>query len=140
MQNHPSNDNYEQMLSFSPSVRGVDAGIGDDSVLKTKVMRLFSKSLRRIRPSSRTADREFIAAEPLAEPRVVSRYHVDTYGRPRILSKWEITLHALAWPVVVAVACSFGLAIFVLAAHNSSTLKPQESASQSLVESQEAAP
>lgn len=139
MKNHPSNDNHQRTLSFSPSVSGVDAGISAGSVLKTKVVRLFSKSLRRIMPSSRTAGRE-AAAKPIIEQRVVSRYHFDDYGHPRILSEWQIILHALAWPVLVGVVIGFALAISLLLIHHPSTPKPQESASQPQVTGQEEAP
>ena len=78
------------------------------------------------------------SAPSLADRRVVSRYHVDVYGRPRILSRWEIILHALAWPVVVGVLIGYMLAISLFVIHNFSMLKMQKTAAKPPVESQEA--
>ena len=139
MKNHPTNDNYQKTLSFSPFVSGGDAGAGDVSVLKKAVLRLFSKSLRRIMPSPRTADRE-AAARPIIDPSVVSRYDVDDFGRPRILSKWEVILHALAWPAVAGVVIGFGLVISLIVIHNSSALEPREKAGQLQIASKEVEP
>jgi len=120
MKNHSSTDNYHEALPFSPFVTGAD----DDSVLKKAVLRLLSKNSRQITPSPRTADRE-IAARPIAEQRVVSRYHLNDYGHPRVLAEWEVILHALAWPVMIGVVIGFGLAISLIVIHNPSTLQPQ---------------
>jgi hypothetical protein len=48
---------------------------------------------------------------------VVSRYDLDFYGRPRILSTWEIVAHELARPILLGVALGFGLAISLLYAN-----------------------
>jgi hypothetical protein len=132
MNNHPLSDNYNQTLPFSTFG-------GDGSVSRKAVLWLSSKSLRPNEPSLDTAHRA-AAAEPVAELRVVSRYHVDIYGRPRILSKLEVTLYALARPVVIGVVIGFGLAISLLAIHNPSTLNPHETTGQSSVTSLETEP
>ncbi len=135
MKNHPANDPYPKTVSLS-----LFASVADDvSVLNKTVLRLFAKSSRQAMPTPRPASRE-AAASSLFKWNAVSPYDVDAYGRPRILSRWEVVLHALAWPTVAGVAIGFGLAIALLAIDNSSTLKEREKAGQTHVESQEAAP
>ena len=137
MKNHPANDPYPKTLSYSPFVSGTD----DFSVLKKAVLRLFPKSSRRIIPSPRTADREAAAASSIFKWNAVSRYDVGVYGQPRILSKWEVILHALAWPAIAGVVIGFGVVIAPLVIHNSAAPKPQESAGQPQVAAwQEEAP
>ena len=70
----------------------------------------------------------------------VSRYHVDVYGRPRILSKWEVTLYALARPVVIGAVVGLGLAIALLVIHNSAMPSSREKTGCPQVASLEAAP
>jgi hypothetical protein len=132
MNNHPSTDNYNQTLPFSTF--GSDA-----SVLKMSVLRLSSENLRQVASSPRMAHRE-AAADPIVELRVVSRYHVDIYGRPRILSKLEVTLYAPARPVAIGVVIGFGLAITLLAIHNPSTFNPHKTTGQPPVTSLETEP
>ena len=139
MKNHPANDPSPKTLSFSPLVPAGGEGNGDASVLKKVVLRLFSKSSRQIMPPPRTVDRE-AAASPIFKWNAVSRYDVDAYGRPRVLSKWEIILHGLAWPAVAGVVIGFGLAIALLVIQNPSTLDARESAGQPQVALQEVAP
>jgi hypothetical protein len=122
MNNHPISDNYNQTLPFSPFGNGA-------SVLKMPVSRLSSKNLRQVVSSPRKAHRQ-ATAEPIAEWRVVSPYHVDDYGRPRILSRLEVTLYALAWPVVIAVVIGYGLAISFVVIRNPSVLQPQQKTTQ----------
>jgi len=57
---------------------------------------------------------------PAAEPKLVSLYHADVYGRPRVLSRPEVILHAMARPVIIGVALGFAVAIAMLAHHQSS--------------------
>ena len=135
MKNHPANDPYPKTLSFSPFVSGTD----DVSVLKKAVLRLLPKSSRQIMPPPGTANRE-AAARSIFKWNAVSRYDVDAYGRPRILSKWEVIFHALAWPVVAGSVIGFGLAIFLVAVQDPSPLKPQEKSGQPQVALQEVEP
>ena len=137
MNNHSSNESYQKTLSFSPFISG--GGPGNVSVSQIPVWRWSLKSLRQIMASPRTAPRE-AAARTIVERRVVSRYSVDDYGCPRILSKWEVTLHALALSTVVGVVIGFGLVILLVAIHNFSTLKPQGKTGYALVISQEETP
>jgi hypothetical protein len=114
MNNHPLSNNYHPAFPFSPF--GPDAGFGsgyDASVFKREVVQV---------SSHRTADRE-AAADPIVDQRVVSRYDNDVYGRPRILSRWEVILHALAWPVVIGMSIGYILVISLFVVHNFSTLK-----------------
>jgi len=129
MKNHPSNDHYQKTLSFFRFASGDGMGSDDVSVLRMWLVRLLSKSLPRLLSSSRTAHRE-AAFGPIFEWNAVSRYDVDDYGRPRILSRWEVILHALALPAIAGVMIGFGLAIALLAVHNDSTPKPQGKVSQ----------
>ena len=139
MQSHLSNGNDKETLSLFPFVSGLRIS-GDEASSLEKVALLFSsKNLRQTVPSPRAANQK-VAAGPIIEWHAVSGYHVDDYGRPRILSAWEITLHALARPIVVGVAIGFGMAIFTLATHSSSTLNLQEKATRTQVAWQETSP
>jgi len=133
MNNYPSNDNGRETLSFSTFVShtNVVSGTGgdnnDDSALKKAIEQLFSAHQK-------------TAPSPLFKWNAVSRHEVNAYGRPRILSKWEVILHALALPVVIGVVIGYGLAISVLALHNPSTFQPRDKAGQSQVASLEVVP
>ena len=137
MKNYPSNDPYPKTLSFSSFVSDGGADNNDASVLKKVVALLLSKRWHQITASPRTARRE---AAPIIEPSVVSRYKVDDYGRPRILSKAEIIFYDVARWTVIAVVIGYGLAIALVVIHNSSALKPQEKVSQQQVALQEVEP
>lgn len=136
MENHPANDNYQKTLSFSPC--GAGMCVGDVPFFKKMILRLFLKSSRQIMPSSKTIHRE-ATARSIFKCNAASPYEVDDFGQPRILSRWEVILYALAWPAVIGVVIGFGVAIALLVIHNSSRLEPQESASQSQVGLQEEA-
>jgi hypothetical protein len=60
-----------------------------------------------------------------AELRRASRYHVDAYGRPRPLSRREVILHGLAWPVMIGVIIGYCVAITVAAVHHVGTVGSQ---------------
>jgi len=138
MKTDSANDHYPRALSFPAFVSG---GNGDDdvSVLKRAVARLFLTRSRHATPSFPMACRE-AAARPIIEAMVVSPYKVDDYGRPRTLSRLEILLHAMAWPVVIAVVIGYGLAISFTVIHNPSTLQLREKIAQSQLASQELEP
>jgi hypothetical protein len=108
-------------------------GAGDDdggvSVLKRVVARLSSMRPARITFSSRA----------------VSPYSVDDYGRPRLLSRMETFLHAIAWPVIIAVIVGYGLAISFVALEKTHQLRnvviqAQRAPAQSQVVSEELEP
>ena len=139
MNNHPLSDNYNQTLPFSPFVSGAGVDVGDASVSRRAVLWFSSKTSRQIEPTLDPALREAID-RPIIEPVVVSRYHVDVYGRPRILSKWEVILHALAWPVMFGVVIGYSLAISLVVMGNFSSERPQEKADQPYVTSLEVEP
>jgi len=126
MTNPSSNDNFPKTLSFFPFVS--DGGADDEvPVLKQVVVRLLSKRASQIASSPRPAHRE---TAPIIEPCVVSRYKVDDYGRPRILSKAEIIIHDAARWTVIAVIIGYALAISLVVIHNPSMLQPQQKATQ----------
>jgi hypothetical protein len=127
VKNHSSNDSAYEALPFSPFTHGIGAGDGAVFLLERAVSRLGAKGSQQIMPSFQRADRQAVA-RPIVPRRVVSRYDVDLYGRPRILSPLEATLHALAWPVMLGVAIGFGIAIGAIAIHNTSKLPSQEKA------------
>jgi len=122
-----SNGRYQKALSFSSFFSG---GGADDEVpvLKKAVMRVLSKETRPIAFSPRATHRE--EARPVIEPSIVSRYKVDDYGRPRILSKAEIIIHDVARWTVIAVVIGYGLAISIVVIHNSSVRQPQQKTTQ----------
>jgi len=73
----------------------------------------------------------------LVKPTARSRYDVDVYGQPRILSKWEVILYAVARPLVIGVIIGYGLAISVVAVRESSPHELQAKAGPSQVKSLE---
>ena len=75
------------------------------------------------RPLFREAARSVIEIPGLG-PIIVSPYEVDDFGRPRILSKFEVAFHSLAWRVVVGLLIGVGLAAGLLAVQKAVT--PQE--------------
>jgi len=70
----------------------------------------------------------------------VSRYDVDVYGQPRILSGFEVFLRNLVVSITVAAAIGCVLAIAVLVIHDPSILKLREPATQPPVTSLEGEP
>jgi hypothetical protein len=44
---------------------------------------------------------------------VVTRYDLDPYGRPRVLSRGEILFHVLAWATIAGVSLGFLVAILL---------------------------
>jgi hypothetical protein len=70
----------------------------------------------------------------------VSRYEVDVYGRPRILSGFEVFLRNLVVSITVATAIGCVLAIVLLVIHDPSILKLRETAAEPPVKSLEAEP
>jgi hypothetical protein len=122
MNHHPTNSNYPKTFPFSPFVSGANKSVGSASDWKRTVGQLLSKRTRPAPPS-----------------RPLSRYELNVYGCPRVLSRWEVIVQALAWPVLVGVVIGYGLAISLVAIHDSSMSAPQSKASPSLVEAQETA-
>jgi hypothetical protein len=135
----PSNNQGQEMLSFSPFVSNAGEGGGNASNLKTNVMRVLSGNGPQLTPSS-PSDSPDAASQSIFNTPVVSKHSVDVYGRPRTLTGWEVTLQVLAWPTVIGVALGFGLAISLLAIHTPSSLNPSQKPSLPQVTSLEAAP
>ena len=129
MTNPSSNDNFPKTLSFFPFVSDGGVDNNDASVLKQVIVRLLSKRARQITSFSWTAHRE-VAAGTIIEQRALSPYHVDDFGRPRILSKAEIFIHDVARWTVIAVVIGYALAISFVVIHNPSALQPQQKATQ----------
>jgi hypothetical protein len=139
MNNSSSNDNFPKTLSFFPFVSDGGVDNNDTSVMKRVTVRLLSKRARQVAPFSWTARRE-ASASPIVERRALSPYHVDDYGRPRILSKAEIFIHDVARWTVIAVVIGYALAIALVVIHNSSALKPHEKINKPQVALQEVEP
>ena len=110
MSNHISINDYQETLPFPT----FGSGTGENSGLKTKVMQSVGKLFFRFASADGTAKGQGVERF-VAEPVVLSQYHVDDFGRPRALTKLEAALHALAWPAICVVILSVALA--VIAAH-----------------------
>jgi len=119
MTNHPTSDNGQPTLPFSP----FPPGVGAYSDLIAMALWPISQSTLSITPPSCEASR-VASAIPAIEPVIVSPYEVDDFGRPRILSKFEVAFHSLAWRVVVGLLIGVGLAAGLLAVQKAVT--PQE--------------
>ena len=78
------------------------------------------------------------ASKSLFAQRIVSRHHIDPYGRPRILSRGEMVLRVLAWSTVIGMAIGFGLVILFFLLSHPVALKAQATAGPAWIASQEA--
>ena len=134
-----NNSNSQKMLSFSPFISNAREANGDASVFKKAVANLFSGRARHSTDSPRTPHWE-TTPRPVIEPSVVSPYHVDDYGRPRILSKAEIIAHDVARMALIAAVIGYSLMIALAAIHNFSAPNPQENDRQPQVVPQEVEP
>jgi len=126
MDHHPSTENYRRTLPFS-SFRG------EASVANMPAWRASSKVLWRMEFPRGTTHLE-ASVEPIAKLRIESRHDTDDYGRPRILSKWEAVLHALAWPILIGVILGYGLSISLAVVHAAAGPERQAKSSQLPVE------
>jgi len=127
---------HEQAFAFSTFFAGDNSesgGARKATISKMPRLGAYSEKLSEAMPSARTTPLE-ATADPVIESGIESRYDLDDFGNPRILTRWEATLHAVAWPVVLGVALGYGLIIFVFAYHdNFSNLKLQGKAIQAQV-------
>jgi hypothetical protein len=82
-------------------------------------LRLIVKLFRRIFSPSYIMVRESVTSV-----KVLSRYDADVYGQPRVLSRLEVVLHAVAWPIIIGVLIGFGLAISALSFHHALSALP----------------
>ena len=116
-----SHDPLHLALSCSPSV-GRDEDNHRGPSLPAAGSHSFSKRWRQWASSLREANQQ-VCRKYSGEQKVVSRYEVDIYGRPKVLSRWETVLYALAWPAVVGLTLGFGFAILLVIAQNDLALQ-----------------
>jgi hypothetical protein len=101
----PSSDPVSPAFSFT-------SGASTDCTIDWK-MTLLGPAAHKIWPvrkPARVVRREAVEL-PFIEPMIKCRYSVDDFGRPRILSRFEAMLYALARPVVLGVILGYGVAI-----------------------------
>jgi len=136
MKNDLPIQHHHEAFTFSTLFAGENSepgASGNAGILKMPLPGSYSEKLAAAATSDRKTQPE-APADSVIESRIESRYNVDDFGNPRILTRWEATLYAVAWPVVLGVALGYGLIIFAFAYHyNFPNLKLQGKAIQAQV-------
>jgi hypothetical protein len=115
-----------QPSSSDPSRAPFPFGAGRDigaAIFKLPLLQLVLRNIRTMPPPGQEDEPE-VFEQPVVEPVILSRYGVDDFGRPRILSPLEVMLFALARPVVLAVTPGFGVAIALMESDKNTAPKP----------------